>query len=156
MDKRKCRAYVFWIIAAEAAGILSGLLSMGGMEVFDQIAVKPDFMPPGWVFPVAWSILFALMGIAAARVTLSGGDGSKAALNLFIAQLIVNFFWPLLFFNGQAYGLALIWLLFLWFLVFVLTIRFFRIDRTAGLLLLPYLVWLTFAAVLNYAVFMLN
>lgn len=156
MKNKQWKVYTFWIVLCELVGAVSGLLSMRGMELYNQTAVKPAFTPPGWVFPVVWSILFLLMGISAARVVLTGNEEGNRGLNLFIAQLVVNFFWPLLFFNALAYGLALVWLIALFVLVLATTIEFYRIDKTAAYLLIPYLAWLAFASVLNYSVFQLN
>ena len=75
---------------------------------------------------------------------------------MFVVQLVMNFFWSLIFFNAQAYGVALIWLLVMWLLIIGMIVRFFRVDRTAALLQIPYLLWVTFAAYLNYGVWMLN
>ncbi len=157
MKRKNRKMYAFWIALSEGVGILSGLLSMGGMTVYESVAVKPAFTPPSWVFPVVWTALFALMGIAAARVSLAPVSRERSwGLNLYITQLAVNFFWPLFFFNLQAYGFALIWLILLWVLVLAAILNFRKVDETAAWLLVPYLAWLTFAAVLNAAVWILN
>ena len=157
MNKTDRKTYAFWILLAEATGALSAYLSMEGMARYAQIAVKPPLTPPGWVFGVAWTILYALMGISAARVyTAPMSQDRSRGLNLFIAELIINFFWSLIFFNAQAYGLALIWLLILWALVFLMILQFRLVDRTAGSLQIPYLLWLTFATYLNWGVWRLN
>jgi tryptophan-rich sensory protein len=97
------------------------------------------------------------MGIGAARIRLApNSKEQQTGINLFIAQLIVNFFWSLIFFNTQAYGFALIWLIILWVLVAWMIRTFAKTDRFAALIQIPYLLWLTFAAVLNGAVWLLN
>ena len=118
---------------------------------------KPALTPPAIVFPVVWTILYALMGISAARIAAAPDSPARSrGLNLFVVQLVMNFFWGLIFFNAQAYGFALVWLLGMW-LVIIAMILFFRpVDRTAALLQLPYLLWVTFAAWLNYGVWKLN
>lgn len=142
---------------SEAVGIVSGLLSMEAMEAFSQNAVQPTFTPPDIVFPIVWTILYALMGIGMARVQLNGNlAGRTVAGNLFVSQLIVNFFWPLVFFNAKAYGLALAFLVVLWILVAEMMISFRKEDRLAGNLQIPYLLWLSFAALLNEQVWQLN
>lgn len=142
---------------AEAVGLLSGLLSRSGMENYMQTAVKPPLTPPGILFPLVWTILYGLMGIGAARIAAAPDSPQRSrGLNLFAVQLIVNFFWSLLFFNAQAYGFALIWLLMLWILVLLMFLSFCRTERTAAGLQIPYLLWLTFAAYLNYGVWRLN
>ena len=137
-------------------GGISGFLSRNGMEIFDTLN-KPPLSPPGWLFPVVWTILYALMGVSAARVWLTKESEARSrGLNLYVAQLIVNFFWSLIFFNAQAFGFALLWLLLLWALVFLMVRQFHRVDRLAALLQIPYLIWLTFAAYLNFGVWILN
>ena len=141
----------------EGVGALSGWLTREGTEVYQQTVLQPSFAPPPLVFPVVWGILYALMGIGAARVWVSPPSGARSAgINVFIVQLVVNFFWSLIFFNLQAYGLALMWLVLLWVLILGMIVLFFRVDRLAGLLQIPYLLWVTFAAVLNFAVWRLN
>ena len=101
--------------------------------------------------------LYALMGISAARISIAPDSPAKdRSLNLFVAQLIVNFFWSLIFFNGKVYGFALLWLILLWVLVFAMIRSFWKTDRLAALLQIPYLLWLTFAAYLNAGVWLLN
>lgn len=139
------------------AGIVSGLLSMDGMKDFSQNAIRPVFSPPPFVFPIVWTILYALMGIGMARVRRLGCiPGSTKAGKLFISQLIINFFWPLVFFNAQAYSLALVFLAVLWLLTVEMIDAFRKEDRLAGDLQLPYLLWLSFAALLNEQVWQLN
>ena len=157
MKNSNWKTYAFWIILCEAVGALAGWISAGGIEVYSALANKPPLTPPQWIFPVVWSILYALMGISAARISLTPPSKERnRGLNLFTAQLIVNFFWPLLFFNAQAFGFALIWLILLWVLVLAVILTFRKIDKTAAWLLIPYLVWLTFAVYLNAGVYILN
>ena len=157
MKQAKWKAYALWILICEVVGVVSGLLSRAGIELYNQTVAKPPFTPPSWVFPVVWTILFALMGISAARVSLSEPSVSRSwGLNLFTAQLIVNFFWPLFFFNLQAYVFSFIWLLILWILVAATIWIFYKVDTTAAWLLVPYLAWLTFAAILNLSVWLFN
>ena len=157
MKGEKWKIYGVFIAAAETVGILSGLLSRAGMEAYSQTAVQPAFAPPAWVFPVVWTILYGLMGFGAARIWLADSSSERSrGLNLYIAQLIVNFFWSLIFFNVQSFGFAFVWLILLWGLVAWMTISFANVDRLAALLQIPYVIWLTVAAVLNGAVWGLN
>ena len=157
MKQDKWKVYAFWIVIAEAVGALAGFLTSQSADIYAEMIEKPPLSPPGWVFPVVWVILYALMGIAAARVMLTEDTPQRdRAINLYIAQLIVNFFWPLFFFNLMAYGFSVVWLLILWVLVLLTILQFRKIDRVAAWLLLPYLVWLTFAAYLNIGVWRLN
>ena len=157
MKTSKWKAYAFWILLSIAVGALSGWLTREGTRLFSETAAQPPLSPPMWVFPVVWGLLFLLMGVSAARVslTLQSEDRSRG-LNLFVLQLVVNFFWSLIFFNAQAYGFALLWLILLWILVFLMIRSYFAVDPAAAKLQLPYLLWLTFAAYLNAGVWYLN
>ena len=157
MLKRNWKTFAFWILLAEAAGGLSGWLSREGMKLYSETIVQPPLSPPMWVFPVVWGILFALMGIGAARVSLQEKTVWRSrGLNLFIAQLAVNFFWSLIFFNAQAFGFAFLWLLLLIVLVELMIYAFYKVDPLAAKLQIPYLLWLMFAAYLNFGVWYLN
>ncbi len=156
MWKTDWKRYLPWVAVTEFVGILAGILSRGGSNLYAMME-KPPLSPPAVVFPVVWTVLYALMGIGAARVY--GSEDSvwrKWGLNLFVIQLVVNFFWPLIFFYAQAYGLALIWLLLLWALVLAQILLYRKVDRLAAVLQIPYLLWLTFAAYLNFAVWQMN
>ena len=99
----------------EAVGALSGFLSRQGTAMYAAMAEKPALSPPGIVFPIVWTVLFALMGIGGARVAAAPESKVRSrALNVFVVQLVVNFFWSLIFFNAKAYGFAFVWLLLLW------------------------------------------
>ena len=157
MNKPTGKQIVFWILLSEAVGLLSGLLSREGTALYAEMLQKPPLSPPGWVFPVVWTILYGLMGLSAAIIYAAPPTLARSrGLNLFIAQLIVNFFWSPIFFNARAYGFALVWLLLLWVLVVLMTLQFRKVDKTAAILQIPYILWLTFAAYLNYGVWQLN
>ena len=127
------------------------------MVIFRQTAIQPALSPPPLLFPIVWTVLYALMGIGAARIYLAPPSAERSkSLNLFIIQLTVNFFWSLIFFNTRAYGFALLWLILLFLLVLWMTLAYHKIDRWAALLQVPYLLWLSFAAYLNWAVWQLN
>jgi tryptophan-rich sensory protein len=156
MNKPTWKQYAFWILMALGVGALSGYLTRAGTAMYAQLP-KPPLSPPGWVFGVVWTVLYTLMGISAARVWAAPPTQARSrGMNLYIAQLIVNFFWSPIFFNAQAYGLALAWLLLLWVLVLLMILQFRKVDKTAAYLQIPYLIWLTFAAYLNFAVWRLN
>lgn len=157
MKKGNWKIYALWIALAEAVGALSGLLTREGAKYFNETALQPPLSPPAWVFPVVWGILYALMGVSAARIWMAEPSRTRnRGLNLFIAQLVINFFWSLIFFNLQAYGFAFAWLLILWVLVALMILSFYQTDRLAALLQIPYILWLTFAAYLCAGVWMLN
>ena len=155
--KRNWKPYLWWILLAQAVGGLSGWLTREGTKIYQQTIAQPPLSPPGWVFPVVWTILFALMGISAARIYLAPPSKERSqGLNLFIAQLVVNFFWSPIFFNLQAFGFSFFWLLMLWGLVLWMIFNFRNMDPLAAKLQIPYLLWLTFAAYLNLGVWFLN
>lgn len=140
-----------------AVGGLSSLLTQSGMKRFETVK-QSSLSPPGWTFPIVWSILFVLMGIASYIVFTSQASGTKIqkALTVYGVQLAVNFFWSIIFFDMQAFLFAFFWLLLLWVLIIVAMVLFYRIRRSAMYLLIPYFLWVTFAAYLNFAVFRLN
>lgn len=157
MKKPGWKRYAFWIILAEAAGGLSGWLTRDGMEQYKTSLLKPPLSPPGIVFPIVWTILFALMGVGAARVQSAPTSGERSrALQIFLVQLAFNFFWSIIFFNFQSFGLALVWLLVLWLMILWMIRVFYRIDLLSAWLQIPYLLWVTFAAYLNFGVWRLN
>ena len=138
-------------------GGLSALLTRNSMEMFETVA-KPPLSPPGWLFPVVWTVLYILMGIASYFVKVSEGSktASDKALVLYGIQLFFNFFWSIIFFNLEAYFFAFVWLIILWVLIILTTVSFYKIDKKAGLLMIPYLLWVTFAAYLNLGIYILN
>lgn len=149
--------YILWILAVEAVGVIAAVLTRQGMSEYSDVVMKPALSPPGVVFGVVWTVLYGLMGIGAARIAAEPfGPARSRGLNLFVIQLAVNFFWSLIFFNAAAYGFALLWLLMLWLLILLMIHSFRKLDKTASWLQVPYLVWVTFAAYLNYMVWQLN
>ena len=157
MKQHAWKTYTFWILLTETVGGLSGYLTREGSQAFSETVQQPPLSPPAIVFPIVWGILYALMGISAARIWLSEPSAARnRSINLYIAQLVLNFFWSLIFFNLQVYGLAILWLLLLWGSVFLMILSFRNVDKPAAYLQIPYLLWLTFAAYLNYGVWYLN
>ena len=156
MRFKKWKPYIFFILLSEGVGFLSWLFTRNAMMLYSSGIEKPPLSPPAWLFPIVWIVLYALMGISAAKVATSPNKKDNTGLNLFVAQLIVNFFWSFLFFNAQAFGLAAIWLVLLWVLVLLMILSFQKVDMKAAWLQIPYLIWLTFAAYLNLGVYLLN
>lgn len=153
----KWKTYTFWIILTEAVGALSGYLSRESTELYAEFITKPPLSPPGIVFPIVWTVLYALMGIGIARIRLAEDSPvRRRSTALYLLQLGFNFLWSLIFFNAQAFGFALLWLLALWLLVFSMIRAFRKVDPQAAWLQIPYLIWLTFAAYLNAGVWLLN
>ena len=157
MNRANWKPYLAWILLSEGIGTLAGFLTREGTQLYSQVIFQPPLSPPAMVFPVVWIILYALMGIGAARVWLAPPSPARSrGLTLFLVQLVFNFGWSLIFFNLQAFGFALIWLAALWALIVGMLAAFRQIDRIAALLQIPYLLWVTFAAYLNFGVWMLN
>ena len=125
---------------------------MAGYETL----LKPPLSPPGWLFPVVWTILYILMGVAAAEIWKGENYGKDVALTLYAVQLAFNFMWPIFFFVYEARLLSFFWLLILVFIVFICIVYFSKISRKAAYLLLPYFAWLIFAAYLNLGSYLLN
>lgn len=138
-----------------AAGGVSGFLTQRDSSFYEGLN-KPIFAPPGWVFPVAWILLYAAMATAMWFVLRSNGRDRFILLGLYAAQLAVNLLWPYLFFVQKALGLAFFWLLLLWCLATIMLYQFYLESKVAGWLLVPYQLWLTFAAVLNFNIARLN
>lgn len=154
---------LYWrsLLAAVALPLAVGTLSsiLVGDAVLEYAGMnKPPLSPPGWIFPAVWTLLYALMGFASWLVYISEASQprKKRALGLYALQLAVNFGWPLIFFKAMWYLAAFFWLLLLWLLVIACTVRFYCIRRSAAWMLLPYVLWLSFAAYLNLGVYLLN
>ena len=137
-------------------GGLSALLS-GGMRDYNGFN-QPPLSPPGWIFPIVWTALYLLMGYAAYRVQVSGKDPEQInkAMRLYWAQLALNFLWSPVFFGLHWYLVAFFLLVAMWALIYLTMQAFSKLDETAGDLLIPYILWVTFAGYLNLGVYLLN
>ena len=138
-------------------GGLSALITMDSMGLFDTVD-KPPLSPPAWLFPVVWTALYILMGIASYTVFEKTADmvEKSKALRVYFLQLAFNFLWSVFFFNFELYLFSFFWLLALWVLIIVTAVRFWRISRVAGYLMIPYVIWVTFAGYLNLGIAILN
>lgn len=156
MNKKR-KSLLLCLAIPLAVGALSALLTRNGMEKFKSLH-KPPLTPPGWLFPVVWTVLFLLMGIASYLILRSGGErrAVRGALAVYGVQLGCNFFWTILFFDLGAYLPAFVWLVVLWLLILASAVQFYRLSRTAGWLMLPYVAWVAFAGYLNMGVYLLN
>lgn len=138
-------------------GALAGLFTRNAMMNFELLE-KPPLSPPGWLFPVVWTILYTLMGISAYLIKMANvpEEEKSDALNLYFYQLAVNFLWSIFFFNFEWYLFSFIWIILLWILIVQMIRRFATISKPAAYLNIPYLLWVTFAAYLNFAIWWLN
>ncbi|MBL4935711.1 tryptophan-rich sensory protein [Clostridium sp. YIM B02515] len=130
---------------------------MSNRENYESF-IKPSFAPPEWVFGIVWTILYLLMAIAAYRIWLKGKKEAnvRKALTLYGIQLLLNFLWTIIFFRFRLIGLAFFELMLLLIFTLLTTFEFFRIDKIAGILMIPYILWVSFAGVLNFTFWMLN
>lgn len=149
---------VIAIIVSELAGIIGSVFTTPSIAGWYASLVKPALNPPAWVFGPVWTTLFALMGIAAFLVWRKGLDRKdvKIALVLFVGQLVLNALWSIIFFGLRGPGGALIEIVFLWLAILAMIIAFAKISKTAAWLLMPYILWVSFAGYLNYSIWMLN
>ncbi len=136
-------------------GIISSLLSFGGMSEFDMLK-KPFLTPPGFLFPIVWTILYILMGISSYIVYTSDSKYKNSALRIYALQLIVNMLWTFFFFNLRWYLFSFLWIILLVVLVIIMIYRFIKINKISGYIQIPYLLWLIFASILNFSIFILN
>lgn len=157
MEPRKptWRSLLVLLALTLGAGALVGFLTQRSSSFYDTLT-KPVFAPPGWLFPIAWGLLYAAMATAMWFVLRAQGRDRFLLLGLYVSQLAVNLLWPFLFFVQQALGLAFFWLILLWSMVAIMLYQFFRESRVAGWLIVPYQLWLTFASVLNFTLARLN
>lgn len=157
MNNKKWKNYVFWIAVTEAVGLVAGLLTREATQIYKTSVIKPVLSPPAILFPIVWTVLYALMGVSAARISLlPKAKRTKEALYIYCTQLFFNFFWSIIFFNLQAFSFAFFWLVILWALILVMILKFRKLDMLSGNLQIPYLVWVSFAGYLNLGVWLLN
>ncbi len=145
-----------------AVGMLSSFITKDAMMSFNAMK-KPPLAPPGIIFPIAWTILYILMGISSYIIYAYDAQNDTSSLNLknkclllYAIQLIFNFFWSIIFFKFKLYIFAFAWLVILWILVFKLMKESKKISKVASYLLIPYLAWMAFAAYLNIGIIILN
>lgn len=150
------RPYLFFVVLALAVSGAAGAAARAGMDAYDLLT-KPPATPPDRLFPVVWTLLYLLMGIAMGRVwRAASGSARRQATALWCVQLGVNGFWPVVFFLWQAHGAAFFLLAGLVALELAMSAQFSRRDPAAAWLCVPYLLWLLFAAYLNLGVWLLN
>ncbi|CAH2214123.1 TspO/MBR family protein [Tepidibacter aestuarii] len=157
IDLRNIKKLTISILIPLLVGALSGYITKNSMELYSDL-IKPSFAPPGEIFGIVWPILYVLMGIASYRVWKYGYNRNevKSALTFYAIQLILNFMWPIIYFNLGLRGVALILIILLLLFVIITTIKFYKIDKVAGYLMIPYVAWLMFATILNYYTWVLN
>ena len=156
MKKQKITELLIFIIATELVGALSGLLAGNSFSFYKEL-IKPPLSPPGWLFPVMWAILYALMGISAFMIYTSDAKEKCKAFVIYGTQLFVNFMWSIVFFSdSEMFGLSVAVILTLLALIIAMIIIFRRIRPAAAYLNIPYLLWIVFASYLNIGILLLN
>lgn len=156
--RKNLKTYAVFILIALLTGALSALLTRGSMNIYTEIN-KPPLAPPGYLFPIVWGVLYVLMGISSAMVYIKSKElpsGQKTGLGVYFLQLAVNFLWSIIFFSLRAFLFSFIWIILLWILIIIMIIRFYKVSPVAAVLQIPYLLWVTFAAYLNLAIYLIN
>ncbi len=156
MKKIKVTDLLIFIISAELVGALSALFSGGSFKEYYASLIKPPIAPPSWVFPVAWVLLYALMGTAAYLVHIFGKDQRELGLKLYVLQLFINFLWSPVFFGTKCFPAAVVIAAVLLLTVFLTTVVFFKNDDTAGALFVPYVLWSAYGLYLSVGFLILN
>jgi len=146
------------VVVCLAAGFIGSIFTNANIPTWYAALKKPSFAPPNWVFAPVWTVLFVLMGIAAYLVWRQGlsNPAVKTALIIFIVQLIFNMLWSLVFFTLKSPLFGFVVIIILWLLILFTIIYFFNISKVAGILLIPYIVWVSFASILNFMLWRLN
>lgn len=156
--KRRIIPAVLSVSLCQLAGLLGSLFTAPAIPAWYASLNKPVFSPPNWLFGSVWTVLYTLMGIAASLVWSQGVAKRrvKQALIIFAIQLILNTLWSIIFFGLKSPLLALIEIMILWYFIILTTLKFIKISKAAGFLLIPYFLWVSFAAFLNFSIYLLN
>lgn len=152
--KISIKKWALFILIPVILGGIVGFITMGSNDYKNLI--QPSFAPPGWLFPIVWTILYILMGISSCIVYSYNSKESSIALKSYVIQLIVNYLWSFFFFFFKFRTFAFIWLLLLVYLVFDMIIKFYKVSKTSSYLQIPYLLWISFASILNLSIVLLN
>ena len=155
---KKIISLVIWIVIAFIPGIFGQLFTSPNIPTWYAMLNKPFFNPPNWLFGPVWTLLYLSMGIAAFLVWEKRKENKAvtAALVIFFAQLLINGLWSMVFFGQHQLLQAFFVIVLLWFLILWTIIKFYKINAFAGLILIPYILWVSFATVLNFSFWMLN
>ena len=156
-NKFELGALIKNLLLSLGGGVLIGFLTRNSMIVYNNLK-KPIFTPPAGIFPIMWTILYILIGIAAYRIYMNNktGKDDKGAYFYYLIQLSINFLWSIIFFNLRLYGISFILIIILLILIVLTTIKFFKVDKIAGALMIPYILWVSFASMLTFFIWMLN
>ena len=157
MFKKSILPLLVFILITLFAGFIGSLFTTPSIASWYAFINKPSFSPPNWLFAPVWSLLYILMGIAAFLIWQKRDNlKTKPALMFYGIQLILNTFWSIIFFGMHNPGLAFLEIIILWTFILITLIKFYKINKAAGFLFIPYLLWVSFASILNFAIWMLN
>jgi benzodiazapine receptor len=144
------------ILLCLSAGFLGSIFTAPSIPTWYAALNKPAFNPPSWIFAPVWTFLYILMGISLYLILISKKKNKKLAIKLFLAQLILNSLWSILFFGAHSLFLAFLEIILLWLTIIAAIYEFRKIEPNAAWLLIPYLIWVTFASYLNFTIWQLN
>lgn len=157
MFKKSILPLLISILIVFSFGFIGSFFTTPSIATWYAFINKPSFSPPNWLFAPAWTLLYILMAIAAFLIWQKRDNPkTKQALIFYGIQLVLNAFWSIIFFGMHNPGLALLEIIILWLFILIILIKFYKINKTAGLLFIPYLLWVSFASILNYAIWILN
>ena len=159
MSKRiKIFKLIISILVCQGTGAIGSLFTSPAISTWYATIQKPSFNPPNWIFAPVWILLFLLMGISLYLIWSKGfkHKGTKTALFIFFVQLILNILWSILFFGLQSPLFAFIGIIILWFAILLTIISFYKVSKIAAYLLMPYIIWVSFASVLNFSILIIN
>lgn len=152
----KWKELILAIILCQLAGIIGSFFTFESIPTWYASLEKPFFNPPNWIFGPVWITLYTIMGISSYLIYTSKNKRKTDALKIFGIQLFLNAIWSIIFFGFKSPLIALIVIILLWFLIIFTILKFYKINRAAGLILIPYILWVSFATILNYYIFILN
>lgn len=152
---QRLRQFIICLLIPLVVGFVSYLIARDGMNLFDTMD-KPPLSPPAWLFSVAWTILYILMGIGSFAVYASDRKGRASILFIYGVSLFFNFLWSPVFFIGKLYWFALVWLVIMMIMVVVMTVRSVKVSKLAVVCFAPYIVWCLFAVYLNTGIAIMN
>ena len=147
---------IICVIICVGLGAASGFSTADSISGWYQTIQKPSWNPPNWLFAPVWTLLYTLMGISLALIWHSRHVLKKTALFLFVVQFVLNLLWSYIFFGRHEMQLALLEIMLMWIMIFLTIIYFYRINKSAAWLMIPYLLWVSFATFLNYSLYALN
>jgi len=156
--KKKIIPLIVSILTCQLAGIIGAVFTISAIPLWYNNLTKPSFNPPSWIFSPVWTMLYIMMGIALFIVwtTKSKSKEKTEAILIFFLQLSLNALWSPIFFGAQSPFMGLIIIILLWITILITIIKFFKVSKVAGGLLVPYFLWVSFATILNFSIWQLN